>query len=198
MTFVPSSQSSALLILLQTSRVPSSQASRERSDTALVAAANGVALPDASHAGGATSVAKAKISDALFKVNSPSVTELKLHLMKRLGDELGIALDDHASHASFGAALRSAIAEMKLKPNGASILSAIEKKLGFDKLGFSLDTFVNAIIDPKGRDAAMVEAALKKHLGLDEKRDGRTADAPLGARGPFLIDGSGLYGFKSA
>ena len=156
----------------------------------LVATANGVAVAD--NADSPTQRAKAKLSEALFKPNAPSVTEMKIHLMKRLGQELGIALEDHETHASFGSAVRGAIADIKMKPGGALVLAAIERKLGFDTLGFSLDTFVTAIIDPKGDDGRKVDAALKKALGLDDGDDRKSGARAVPAA--ILRDESGLYG----
>jgi hypothetical protein len=156
-----------------------------------IAAANGIAVADSG--GEPTQRARAKLSEALFKPDAPSVTEMKIHLMKRLGQELGIALEDHETHASFGAALRTEIAKIKMKPGGNLMLAAIERKLGFDKLGFSLDTFVNAIIDPKGDDGRKVDAALKKELGLDDGEDRRSGERTV--RAVVTPDESGLYGF---
>lgn len=193
MSAVSTIPSSAVLILQQMTRPQSSNEAVGSTASSLVAAANGVADPNASRGAGATQQARAKISEALFKPNAPSVTEMKLHLMKRLGEEFKIKLDDHATHASFGRAIQAEINKIKMQPNGAIMLAAIEKKLGFDKLGFSLDTFVNAIIDPEGSDAKRVDAALKEHLGkMDEDESG--ADDAVAALETLLHGDDGLYG----
>lgn len=44
-------------------------------------------------------------------------------------------------------------------------LVEIENKLGLDKLGVSLDTVVNAMIDPGGDDGDKLDAALRRRLG---------------------------------
>jgi len=193
MTSAALSQSSAVQILRHASPLSASAGAAAASDSAgarLVATANGVAVAD--NADSPTQRAKAKLSEALFKPNAPSVTERKIHLMKRPGQELGIALEDHETHASFGSAVRAAIADIKMKPGGALVLSAIERKLGFDKLGFSLDTFVTAIIDPKGDDGRKVDKALKKELGLDDDQDRKSG--ARAARVAITRDESGLYG----
>jgi hypothetical protein len=185
------SQSSAVQILQHASRLSVSAGTAESAGAQLVATANGVTLPAGPGDGGPAQKAKAKLSAALFKPNAPSVTEMKIHLMKRLGEQLGVALDDYETHAAFGAALRDAIADIKLKPNGALVLAAIERKLGFDKLGFSLDTFVSAIIDPKSDEGQKVDEALKKDLGLDGDD---AKDIRAGARAsPHVMLESGLY-----
>src|SRR5690606_33681004 len=137
--------------------------------------ANGA--PESSRTDGATRQAKTKIAESFFKPNAPSVTELKLHLMKRLGDELGIEFEDHETNASFGKAVKAAIDDIKRQPGGLAVLSSIEKKLGFDKLGFSLDTFVDALIDPEGSAGRRVDAALKDHLGITDDDADAAKDA---------------------
>ncbi|WP_144083482.1 hypothetical protein [Hyphomicrobium nitrativorans] len=195
MTSVSSTQSSAVQILQQAMRpLSSSETSPAASGASLVAAANGVELASGEDGAGPASRANAKVSEALFKPNEPSAIEMKLHLMKRLGDEFGIKLEDHENHASFGRAIQAEITKIKMKPEGVLILSAIEKKLGFDKLGFSLDTFVNAIIDPKGTDGQKVDAALKDHLGIDDEGKDK-AEAARAALDKLRFDEAGLYGF---
>mgnify|MGYP007011825432 CR=1 FL=1 len=197
MTFVSSAQSSAVQLLQQANRpLLHKDTSPNVSGASLVAAANGVELPSDKDGAGPTRQAQAKVSEALFKPNEPSAIEMKLHLMKRLGEEFGITLEDHESHASFGRAIQAEITKIKMKPEGVLILSAIEKKLGFDKLGFSLDTFVNAIIDPKGTDGQKVDAALKEHLGVDDKGQDKAEEARA-ALEKLRMDDAGLYGFAS-
>ncbi|HRN88135.1 hypothetical protein [Hyphomicrobium sp.] len=195
MTFISSLSSSAVQILQQATRpLSQTEASSGTSGASLVAVANGVELPSDKEGAGPTSRANAKVSEALFKPNAPSAIEMKLHLMKRLGEEFGIKLEDHESHASFGRAIQAEINKIKMKPEGALILSAIEKKLGFDKLGFTLDEFVNAVIDPKGTDGQKIDAALKDHLGLDDEGEDKV-EASRAALEALRIDDSGLYGF---
>lgn len=193
MSAVSAIQSSAVLILQQMARPATSSEDAGSSARSLIAAANGVDDPNASRGAGATQQARAKISEALFKPNAPSVTEMKLHLMKRLGEEFKIKLEGHATHASFGRAIQAEINKIKMQPGGAMMLAALEKKLGFDKLGFSLDTFVNAIIDPSGSDGKKVDAALKEHLGKMEEDEGDAEDA-VAALKALLHDEDGLYG----
>lgn len=199
-TFVSTSQSSAVQLLQQANRplsqndVSSNALGSNVSGVSLVAAANGVELPGETDGAGPASRAWAKVSEALFKLNSPSPTEMKLHLMKRLGEEFNIKLEDRESHASFGRAIQAEINKIKLKPEGVLILSAIERKLGFDKLGFSLDAFVNAIIDPKGMDGQKVDAALKEHLEVDDEGQNKAEDARA-ALEKLRLDDAGLYGF---
>lgn len=199
MTSVSLLQSGAALMLQQMNRslVPASVGSGFVSSEGLIAAASAVSAANVFTAGGPFVQAKAKISDAIFSANAPSITEMKIHLMKRLGEEVGVALEDYETHASFGSAVADRIDEIKKEPQGVLMISALEKKLGFDKLGFSLDTFVNAIIDPKGSDGERVDAALKKHLDL-EGREEEKPDAARRGLDAFRLDESGLYGFANS
>lgn len=185
--------------LLQQANRPRAEtdASRDTSGAALIAAANGVDVPGDKEGAGPTSRANAKVSEAFFNPNAPSAIEMKLHLMKRLGEEFGIKLDDHATHASFGRAIQAEINKIKMKPEGALILLAIERKLGFDKLGFTLDEFVSAVIDPKGTDGQKVDAALKDHLGTDDDDKKDSVEAARAALDKLRFDDAGLYGFAN-
>lgn len=182
--------SSAVLILQQATR-STSQGDGRAASVDLVAVANGV--EDTGRTDGATRQAKTKIAESFFKPNAPSVTEFKLHLMKRLGDELGIEFEDHETNASFGKAVKAAIDDIKRQPGGFAILSAIEKTLGFDKLGFSLDTFVDALIDPESSEGRRVDAALKDHLGITDDDADAAKDAQKALNAVVRFDTDGLY-----
>jgi hypothetical protein len=109
--------------------------------------------------------ARAKISDAMFSVNRPDPTAMKVRLIERLGEEFGIRQSDYTSMASYGADIKKAVEALKAKPGSAQIIIQIEKKLGLDKLGISLDELVDATIDPTGDGNKKLDAALKKQAG---------------------------------
>jgi hypothetical protein len=72
-----------------------------------------------------------------------------------------------------------------LKRQSPSAIAEIEKQLGLDQVGVSLDTLVNAIIDPQGSDGDKLDAALKNHLSDHGKGEGNGAS--------FHPDEIGLY-----
>lgn len=121
--------------------------------------------------------ARAKISDAMFSVNSVDPTEMKVRLVERLGKEFGIERSDYKSMADYGADIKRAVDQLKAKPGSANAIMAIEKKLGLDKLGISLDDLVGATIDPNGDAAEKLDAALRKQAG-DVPGTGKGADRP--------------------
>ncbi|TIT70995.1 MAG: hypothetical protein E5W56_22360, partial [Mesorhizobium sp.] len=64
---------------------------------------------------------------------------------------------------SYGSAVKNAVEA--LKRQSPSAIAEIERQLGLDQLGISLDTLVNAIVDPTGGDRDRLDAAPEKHLG---------------------------------
>jgi len=172
-----SALNNAALLILQQQRPQSAVA-----EDSLVASANGVSSPAGSGAGSPLIQAQAKISGSMFSVNSLNITAMKVRLMERVGKEFAIDQGDYQSLFSYGTAVKNAVEA--LKQRSASEIIAIEKKLGLDQLGVSLDTLVNAIIDPNGSDSDRLDAALKKQAGDDAVGDGQ-------ATGPDEI---GLYG----
>jgi hypothetical protein len=103
-----------------------------------------------------------------FGVNSQSLTQLKVDLYRRVGEALGIDQSDYDSPRDYGMALQRAIGQLKLSPNAQLVIAGIEKEVGLDKLGVSLDTVVSAITDPSGTDDDKLDAALEKRFGVDD------------------------------
>ncbi|HEX2840611.1 hypothetical protein [Hyphomicrobium sp.] len=189
MPSISSVNSTAVLILQQTTSTASSTDTTKQPGNTLLAVANGVYDVGA----GPQAQARKKVSEALFDASKPNAMQMKIDLMHRLGDEFGISMDDFESASQFGAAIRDEIGKIKLQEGGALALAAIEKKLGLDKLGISLDELVSAIIDPEGDEAEKLDAALTKKLGEDA-RDG-TKDTARVSIAPLQRDELGLYGF---
>ncbi|MBN9218984.1 MAG: hypothetical protein J0I79_13610 [Mesorhizobium sp.] len=127
---------------------------------------------------------RAKISDAMFSVNNVDATEMKVRLIERLGEEFGIKRSDYKSMTQYSADIKRAVDALKAKPGSALAITAIEKKLGLDKLGVTLDDLVDAAVDPNGRASEKLDAALRKQAG----------DASKGTAGPLRLDEIGIYG----
>ena len=165
----------ALLILQQSRPLARS------SDGSVDAGASGLV-----GAGSPLTQARAKISDAMFSVNSVDPTEMKVRLIERLGEEFGIKQSDYTSVAAYGWDIRRAVDELKAKPGSALVISAIEKRLGLDRLGVTLDDLVDATVDPKSDGGKKLDAALAKQAG--ELAKGR------GFAGSLQPDEIGIYG----
>ncbi|MDX8515556.1 hypothetical protein [Mesorhizobium captivum] len=123
-------------------------------------------------------------SQSIFSVSNLNVTATKVRLMERAGKEFGIDQADYESVFSYGSAVKNAVEA--LKQQSPSAIAGIERQLGLDQLGISLDTLVNAIIDPQGGDRDRLDAALEKQVGDDGKDEGNAAS--------IRSDEIGLYG----
>lgn len=121
-------------------------------------------------------------SPSMCSVDNLNITAMKVRLMERAGKEFGVDQTDYESVSSYGAAIKNAIEA--LKGQSPSAIAEIERQLGLDQLGVSLDTLVNAIVDPRGSDGERLDAALKRHAGGQGEGDAA----------PVQPDELGLYG----
>jgi len=168
MTSISSSPNSALLILQAQSSAAADKTKTAAPD--LVATANGQAPVQKAGISPQPTQAESKISDALFSVNNRSITQMKLDLIDRTGEALGIKKDDYASTDDFVAAMKKVVTNIKAHEGWEQVIAKIEKDLGLDKLGVSLEDVINSARDPEKDDK--VTEALKKQAGMiDEKED---------------------------
>ena len=133
--------------------------------------------------------ARGKVAEALFDRSVPDVNAMKVHLYEALGEEFGISISDFETPRDFGAAIAEKIGQMRREPNGSLMLSEIEKRLGLDKLGISLDTLVDAVINAGGESDAKLTRALEAKLG-EEAGGGKSASPSIARLGSDEI---GLY-----
>lgn len=190
-----STVNSAAMLILQQVRAPGASADAGGSPAnGLVAAANGVPLSGAAGTSKPSRQAQAKVFEALFSANTVDANKLKIKLMERLGKQFGLALEDFDTQASFASAVRDAIGQIRQQENGYLQLAAIEKELGLDKLGITLDQLVNALIEPDGEDSQKLEAALRKQAGKEEGRNGEQ-NALRALLGLIQHDEEGFYQF---
>lgn len=174
----PAPNNAALLILRQ--QRPASMP-RSVAD-GLVASINRASGP--ADSGSPPMQAQAKISQSMFSVSSLNVTATKVRLMERAGKEFGIDQADYESVFSYGLAVKNAVEA--LKRQSPSAIAEIERQLGLDQLGVSLDTLVNAIVGPQSGDSDRLDAALQEHLGEIAKGEGNATS--------LQPDEIGLYG----
>lgn len=167
MTTIAPLNATALQILLQ-SNVPAAVAS-EPAPAAVLAVANGIKVPGVSDA---QSQAKARMSESLFDKSVVNIQELKVNLMQRLGEELGVAMDEYKDDPrGYASALRVALAIAKSdsEDGGVKLVAELEEKLGLDRLGISLDELIAAVDDPDGEADEKLDAALRKETNEDAK-----------------------------
>lgn len=188
MTVLPPLRSAALVLMSQNLATQASQLAEHGPTDAILAA-----MTESEPKAGVSALpgqVEAALSESIFSVNHKGVTEMKFDLVKRTGEELGVNIDDYDSAQAYGAALQKVVRELRLQPSGEMALRAIERKLGLDDLGLSLDDAINAASDPNGEAGNKVEKALAAYYGIEE--DGAANEE----QAPFLVltDEAGLYG----
>lgn len=153
-----SSTLSTALVTLQQQRLPPT--ARPAAD-GLLAQVPGPAASPVMQAEPATPASK-------FSLDSLNITATKVRLMQRAGKEFGVDQTDYESVSSYGSAIKNAVEA--LKRQSPSAVPKIERQLGLDQLGVSLDALVNAIVRPQGGDNDRLNTALKQHAGGEGER----------------------------
>ena len=194
MTLVSNPNSTALLILQKTNfnQVTDQKISLSSSDLA----AASISAKSTIRVTAQPSQAESKIAGALYSVNSVSVTEMKLDLIDRTGKALGVNQEDYASRDEFVDAMRRALGKLKIEGGMAAVI-ALEKELGLDKLGVSVDDVIASAADPDSNDK--LTKALKEEAGIlsdeegnEEEVEGEGEDEDQ-ALAVFQADEIGLY-----
>lgn len=117
-------------------------------------------------------------------VTSPDLVAMKTHLTERLGDRLGLSLDDFDTASGFGRELKRLVDRIATRQDGDLAIMRFEHELGLDRLGVPLGELVDAMIDPEGGAAARLGEALLREAGDGSHASGRPR-----------IDEIGLYSF---
>jgi len=183
MTTVPNVNSAALLILQQANSVAATKQEKSGADN-IAAIANGIG--DKIGVTKQPGQAESKISESIFSVNSVNVTKMKLDLIDRTGKALGVNRDDYASTNDFVNAMQQAYSKLKTE-GGQLAVMGLEKDLGLDKLGLSIDDVIESAKDSEANDK--VTKALEKQAGKTKEDD--EASQSMALLQPNAI---GLYG----
>ncbi|MBL4600374.1 MAG: hypothetical protein JKX93_15540 [Rhizobiaceae bacterium] len=184
MPFISSANSSAALLILQQNKITSTPINETSSAaTDLVATANGQSKQ--------TEQTEVKPASDYWDVMRVDITQLKIKLIERLGEEFGFKPDDYETQSALGGAIRSKVTSMRQQDPiaAAKMISEIEKNLGLGELGISLDTLIDAVMEPGGSADDKLDAALMKQAeedGLDETQLDLTS-------GSIVFDSNGLY-----
>ncbi|MES5098674.1 hypothetical protein ABUK73_10620 [Agrobacterium sp. BA1120] len=184
MTIISSQNSSALLILQKTNSPNGVEQEKPQPKDDLVGIASNsktkIGRPDTS------AEAETKISSAIYSVHHVNVNKLKLDLIDRTGKALGVDQKDYDTRTDFVNAMQRALGKLRIEQGEAAVI-ALEKELGLDKLGVSIDDVINSASDPEGNDK--VTKALKKEAGISDEEGLEDITASL-----FQPDELGLYG----
>jgi hypothetical protein len=104
--------------------------------------------------------AREKIETYLFDSSHVSVNELKVDLMERLGEALGLKQEDGESGYGWGRKLEAVLSTMDYASK-----RALEKEIGLDELDISIDTLIAAVKNPYADDSEKLKAALEFKAG---------------------------------
>lgn len=103
--------------------------------------------------------AQDKIASAMFGVNNSDPNEVKIKLVERLANKLGIDIDDARSSYKLGKALEDA-----LKDIGPAETRALEKHLGLQDMGVSIKTLLAAIKNSYGDDNQRLMEGINRQI----------------------------------
>lgn len=163
---------------------------------------------------GSEAKARAAATEALFGVNRESGEKLLIRRIEQLGQVLGVDRSDYGDFDVFIRAVKDVLIQVIAKPNGAMTIETIaarmkldpdtvaalkaqktpdmlfriiEKHLGLDRLGLSLDRLVTAAQDLQGAEAETIIEILLRDRALSTT--GGAGQAPVLVR----TDEAGLY-----
>ncbi len=108
----------------------------------------------------------ARKSSSIFSADHFDRNSMKVRLMERLGRAFGLNLNDFANAGDMARVIRQEMA--KLTPEG---ISAIEKRVGLDKLSVSLNEMLDAMSNPGGGADKKLDAALRNGVAAASQRD---------------------------
>ncbi|WFR94782.1 hypothetical protein [Rhizobium tumorigenes] len=188
MAFLSSiSGSSTALLLLQPAGTSPTTPTQSATD-AITATASGQTRQGKVSVVRQPSPGESKVAEAMFGVNHPSITKQKLDIIDRTAKALGVNQDDYSSRDDFVAAMQKAFARLKVD-GGDSAVHGLEKELGLDKLGISLQDVIDSASNPEANDR--LTKALKRNAGMyGDDTDGTDTSPSL----PTPNFATGLYG----
>ncbi len=171
---------SAVPFLRQVSAPPTGRDARS-ARAAVPAAASGVAVSSVagSQPQAEAPKAEATVSELDF-AGRDDIQRMKVDIMRHLGAAVGLALKDYASLQDFGRAVRDQInatvtARQRENPDEerdffgeqAKAHAALEKDLGFQRRGISIEDILGAAESPRGEADARLEAAVRQAAAPD-------------------------------
>lgn len=96
--------------------------------------------------------AQSKVSEAMFSMSKDSIAKQKLDLIERTGRALGVERSAYSSMDEFVAAMKKVYGEIKVQTGGMGAFHALERQLGLDKLGLSIEDVIESAQDGGSND----------------------------------------------
>lgn len=104
--------------------------------------------------------ARDKIATALFGTGQIDLNQMRLDMIEKLSEKLGIDMEEAKSSYSLGSAFEEAI-----KALDPGMINKLEKQLGLDEMKITLTQFAAAVKNPYGDDNERLKNALEKKAG---------------------------------
>ena len=150
MTSISNVPSAALAILQQLNKGATVSQQPQSAADSLIAVATGQANIVA--VSKQPTQAQSNVSEAMFSMSSDSIAKQKLDLIVRTGRALGVERNNYSSMSDFVAAMKKAFGEIKVQSGGTGALHALERQLGLDKLGLSIEDVIESAGDGDSND----------------------------------------------
>jgi hypothetical protein len=106
---------------------------------------------------------ESKVAEQMFGVNNSSIIKQKLDLIDKTGKALGVDQADYDTRDAFVDAMQKALGQLKIQGGDAAV-HGLEKQLGLDKLGVSLQDVIDSARDPEANDK--LTKALQRKAGV--------------------------------
>ena len=142
------------------------------------AAANNPLLPTVPSVGdpvNSNSTAEAKLKENFFSIHYRDATEIKLQIFEALGEKLGVNMSDFDDMKDYADTLATVVRDIRNKaatnPEYAGMLLEIERELGLDELGISIDEVNKAIDDPDGEANKKLTEKIEAEYGLERESE---------------------------
>ncbi|MBL4726695.1 MAG: hypothetical protein JKY83_08495 [Rhizobiaceae bacterium] len=178
MTFLPPVNSAAIQILQQSKITSQNIEKNTPADNKIVATANGVKSDEV------------EATKDYWDINHVNPTQMKVKLFEAVGEAFGIDKDNYDTSAKYASAIQSAMDQIKENDPAKAyiIFHEIEKDLGLNELGISLEKAVEAMLEPGGKADEELDAALQAQA--DEINGDFGEDEVFGS---LTVDSNGVY-----
>ncbi len=104
-------------------------------------------------------------AEKLFSVLHQSPNEIKIKIMEKIGEKLGVDKTDFSNDGDYMRELKRAYKKLENRSDGAQIIASITEELGLDKLKISLSDATNS---PRKLQEA-IEASLGKTTNKEKE-----------------------------
>lgn len=169
----------AVQVLQQSKITPISIDKNEKTEDSLVAAANG------------TKSESVEETTNYWDINTVTPTQMKVKLFEAVGEALGLQEESFSDFSAYASAIQAKMEKMKEDdPLAFMVFHDIEKDLGLDELGLTLESVVEAMIEPGGSDDEALDAALKAKA---DEINGDFGDDAEEVFGSLRVDSNGIY-----